>query len=110
MVGQYACSDARFFAGAGLWVPWATDGGCRVVDGGFSGERRRTSTYQPPSLDLAWNLFELMVGGPTHLMTAFAGPGDADDHIQSVAEEVKVENVKTSSGSLTRREISTLRL
>jgi homoserine O-acetyltransferase/O-succinyltransferase len=26
-------------------------------------------------------------------MTAFAGPGDADNHIQSVAEEAKVENV-----------------
>jgi hypothetical protein len=26
-------------------------------------------------------------------MTAFAGPGDADNNIQSVAEEAKVENV-----------------
>jgi homoserine O-acetyltransferase len=55
-------------------------------------ERRGASTQQPPSLGLAWNLFELMVDSPVRLTTAFAGPGDADDHIQSVAEEaLKVE-------------------
>jgi hypothetical protein len=33
-----------------------------------------------------------MVGSPASLATAFAGPGDADDYIQSVAEEsLKVE-------------------
>jgi homoserine O-acetyltransferase/O-succinyltransferase len=45
------------------------------------------STQQPPSLGLAWNLFELVVDSPARLTTAFAGPGDADNHIQSVAEE-----------------------
>jgi homoserine O-acetyltransferase len=50
-------------------------------------QRRGASTQQPPSLGLAWNLFELMVGSPARLTTAFAGPGDADNHIQSVAEE-----------------------
>jgi homoserine O-acetyltransferase/O-succinyltransferase len=55
-------------------------------------ERQRVSTQQPSSLGLAWNLFELMVDSPSHLRTAFAGPGDADKHIQSVAEEaLKVE-------------------
>jgi homoserine O-acetyltransferase/O-succinyltransferase len=57
-------------------------------------ERRGTSTHRPPSLGLAWNLFELMVGSPAHLTTVFAGPGDADNHIQSVAEEaLKLEKV-----------------
>jgi homoserine O-acetyltransferase/O-succinyltransferase len=72
------------------------------------------STAQPPSLDptsldltsldltsldltglgLAWNLFELMVGSPARLTTAFAGPADADSHIESVAEEaLKVQKV-----------------
>src|ERR1700756_1333915 len=37
-------------------------------------ERRGTSTQQPASLGLAWNLFELMVGSPANLTTAFAGP------------------------------------
>jgi homoserine O-acetyltransferase/O-succinyltransferase len=50
-------------------------------------ERRGASAQQPPSLGLAWNLFELMVGSPASLTTAFAGPGDADNHIQSVGEE-----------------------
>ena len=50
-------------------------------------ERRGISTQQPSSLGLAWNLFELMVDSPAHLRTAFAGPGDADKHIQSIAEE-----------------------
>ena len=57
-------------------------------------ERRGASTQQPPSLGLAWNLFELMVDSPARLTTAFAGPGDADNHIQSVAEAaLKVEKV-----------------
>lgn len=57
-------------------------------------ERRGASTRQPPSLGLALNLFQLMVGSPANLATAFAGPGDADDYIQSVAEEaLKVEKV-----------------
>jgi homoserine O-acetyltransferase/O-succinyltransferase len=57
-------------------------------------ERRGSSTPQPPSLGLAWNLFELMVGSPARMATAFAGPGDADNHIQSVAEQaLKVEKV-----------------
>jgi homoserine O-acetyltransferase len=48
----------------------------------------------PASLGLAWNLFELMVGSPARLTTAFAGPGDADNHIQSVAEQaMQVEKV-----------------
>ena len=35
-----------------------------------------------------------MVGSPASLATAFAGPSDADDYIQSVAEEsLKVERV-----------------
>jgi homoserine O-acetyltransferase/O-succinyltransferase len=52
------------------------------------------STPQPPTLGLAWNLFELVVGSPARLTTAFAGPADADSHIQSVAEEApKVEKV-----------------
>ena len=50
-------------------------------------ERSDGSTQQPPSLGLAWNLFELMVDSPARLTTAFAGPGDADDRIQSVADE-----------------------
>jgi homoserine O-acetyltransferase/O-succinyltransferase len=50
-------------------------------------EQSDGSTQQPPSLGLAWNLFELMVDSPARLTTAFAGPGDADDHIQSVADE-----------------------
>jgi homoserine O-acetyltransferase len=55
-------------------------------------ERRGASTRQPPSLGLAWNLFELMVGSPARLTTEFARPSDADNHIQSVAEEaLKVE-------------------
>jgi homoserine O-acetyltransferase/O-succinyltransferase len=44
------------------------------------------ATQQPSGLGLAWNLFELMVGSPARLTTAFAGPGDADDHIRSVAD------------------------
>jgi homoserine O-acetyltransferase len=51
------------------------------------GERRGASAQQPPSLGLAWNLFELMVGSPATLTALFAGPGDADNYIQSVAEE-----------------------
>jgi homoserine O-acetyltransferase/O-succinyltransferase len=55
---------------------------------------RGASTQQPLNLGLAWNLFELMVGSPARLATAFAGPGDADNHIQSVAEEaMKAEKV-----------------
>jgi homoserine O-acetyltransferase len=50
-------------------------------------ERRGASTQQPPSLGLAWNVFELMVGSPASLTSVFAGPGDADNHIESVAEE-----------------------
>ena len=49
-------------------------------------ERRGASTEQPPSLGLAWSLFELMVDSPARLTNAFAGPDDADDHIRSVAE------------------------
>ena len=57
-------------------------------------ERRGASSPQPPSLGLAWNLFELMVGSPARLTTAFAGPGEADNHIQNIAEEaLKVEKV-----------------
>jgi homoserine O-acetyltransferase/O-succinyltransferase len=56
--------------------------------------RRGASTPQPPSLGLAWNLFHLIVGSPASLATASAGPSDADDYIQSVAEEsLKVEKV-----------------
>jgi homoserine O-acetyltransferase len=50
-------------------------------------ERRGASTQQPPSLGLAWNVFELMVGSPASLTSVFGGPGDADNHIESVAEE-----------------------
>ena len=50
-------------------------------------ERRGASTQQPPGLGLGWNLFQLMVDNPARLTTAFAGPGDADHHIQSIAEE-----------------------
>ena len=50
-------------------------------------EQRRGSGQQPSSLGLAWNLFELMVGSPAQLSGAFAGPGEADKHIESVAEE-----------------------
>jgi homoserine O-acetyltransferase/O-succinyltransferase len=54
--------------------------------------QRGASARQPSSLGLAWNLFELMAGSPTYLDKAFAGPDDADKHIQSVAEEaLKVE-------------------
>jgi homoserine O-acetyltransferase len=43
---------------------------------------------------VAWNLFELMVDGPGRLTTAFAGPGDADNHIQNIAEAaLKAEKV-----------------
>jgi homoserine O-acetyltransferase/O-succinyltransferase len=57
-------------------------------------ERRGASSQQPPSLGLAWNLLELMVNSPARLITAFAGPGEADNHIQNIAEEaLKVENV-----------------
>ena len=57
-------------------------------------ERRDASTQQPSSIGLAWNLFQLMVDSPAQLATAFAGPGDADNHIQSIAEEaLKVEKV-----------------
>jgi homoserine O-acetyltransferase/O-succinyltransferase len=57
-------------------------------------ERRGTSAPQPAGLGLAWNLFELMVGSPARLATAFAEPADADNHIQSVAEQaLKVEKV-----------------
>src|SRR5580704_2688299 len=49
-------------------------------------ERRGASTRQPPSLGLAWNLFELMVGSPARPTTAFVGPGEADNHIQNIAE------------------------
>jgi homoserine O-acetyltransferase len=52
------------------------------------------STHQPSSLGLAWNLFDLMVGSPARLTTAFAGPDDADNHIASITEEaLKVEKV-----------------
>jgi homoserine O-acetyltransferase/O-succinyltransferase len=55
-------------------------------------EQRGVSARQPSSLGLAWNLFELMTGSPAHLDKAFAGPDDADKHIQSVAEDaLKVE-------------------
>lgn len=55
-------------------------------------EPRAASTQPPPSLGLAFNLFQLMVDSPTRLATAFAGPGDADRHIKSVAEAaLKVE-------------------
>jgi homoserine O-acetyltransferase/O-succinyltransferase len=50
-------------------------------------ERRSASVQQPPSLGLAWNIFELMVGSPAILANMFAGPGDADKHIEGVAEE-----------------------
>ena len=57
-------------------------------------ERRDASTRQPPSLGLAWNLFDLMVGSPVGLTTTFAGPDDADKHIASVAQEaLMVEKV-----------------
>jgi homoserine O-acetyltransferase len=50
---------------------------------------------QSQSLGLAWNLFELMVGSPARMATAFAGPADADSHIESVAEQalLKLEKV-----------------
>jgi homoserine O-acetyltransferase/O-succinyltransferase len=48
---------------------------------------QRQSNPQPSSLGVAWNLFHLMVDSPARLSTAFAGPADADSHIQSVAEE-----------------------
>ena len=55
-------------------------------------EPRAASTQPPPSLGLAFNLFQLMVDSTTRLATAFAGPGDADRHIKSVAEAaLKVE-------------------
>jgi homoserine O-acetyltransferase/O-succinyltransferase len=59
------------------------------------GEKGRdTSTRQPSSLGLAWNLFALMVGSPARLATAFGGPGDADNHIESIAEAAqKVEKI-----------------
>jgi homoserine O-acetyltransferase/O-succinyltransferase len=50
-------------------------------------ERRGASTREPAHLGLAWNVFELMVGSPANLTSMFAGPGDADNHIESVAEE-----------------------
>jgi homoserine O-acetyltransferase len=57
-------------------------------------QRRDASMPQPPSLGLAWSVFDLMVGSPAFLATAFAGPGDADHYIQSVAEAaLKVEKV-----------------
>jgi homoserine O-acetyltransferase/O-succinyltransferase len=57
-------------------------------------ERRGASEQQPPSLGLAWNLFELMVGNPDYLTTAFADPAAADSHIKNVAEEaMNVEKV-----------------
>jgi homoserine O-acetyltransferase/O-succinyltransferase len=57
-------------------------------------ERRGDSTQQPPSLGLAWNIFELMRDSPARLTTAFAGPGDADNYIQNIAEDaLKVEKV-----------------
>ena len=63
----------------------------KIVQLGES-ERRGASTQQPPSLGLAWNIFELMRGSPARLTTAFAGPGDADNYIQSIAEDaLKVE-------------------
>jgi homoserine O-acetyltransferase/O-succinyltransferase len=52
-------------------------------------ERRGASTQQPSSLGLAWNVFELMVDSPARLTTAFAGPDEADNHIESVAEEAR---------------------
>jgi homoserine O-acetyltransferase/O-succinyltransferase len=52
-------------------------------------ERRGASAQQPPSLGLAWNVFELMVDSPARLTTAFAGPDEADNHIESVAEEAR---------------------
>lgn len=56
-------------------------------------ERRDASMPQPPSLGLAWGLFDLMVGSPACLTTAFARPSDADNHIESIAEEaLKREN------------------
>jgi homoserine O-acetyltransferase/O-succinyltransferase len=54
--------------------------------------QRGASARQPSSLGLAWNLFELMAGSPTHLDKAFAGPDEADKHIQNVTEDaLKVE-------------------
>jgi homoserine O-acetyltransferase/O-succinyltransferase len=50
-------------------------------------ERRGASTQQTPTLGLAWNVFELMVGSPANLTSVFAGPDGADNHIESVAEE-----------------------
>jgi homoserine O-acetyltransferase/O-succinyltransferase len=60
-------------------------------------ERRGTSSHQASSpqsssLGVAWNLFHLMVDSPARMSTAFAGPADADSHIQSIAEDaLKVE-------------------
>jgi homoserine O-acetyltransferase/O-succinyltransferase len=54
-------------------------------------DRCGTSTQQPSSLGLAWTLFELMVDSPTRLRNAFAGPSDADSHIESVSEEALKE-------------------
>jgi homoserine O-acetyltransferase len=60
----------------------------------FGEHERRDAPAQQPSLGLAWNLFELMVGSPARLTTAFAGPSDADQHIESVAKAaLKAENV-----------------
>jgi homoserine O-acetyltransferase/O-succinyltransferase len=53
----------------------------------WQNERCGASAQQPSSLGLAWTLFELMVDSPARLRDAFAGPSDADNHIQSVAEE-----------------------
>jgi homoserine O-acetyltransferase/O-succinyltransferase len=54
-------------------------------------DRCGTSTQQPSSLGLAWTLFELMVDSPTRLRNTFAGPSDADSHIESVSEEALKE-------------------
>jgi homoserine O-acetyltransferase/O-succinyltransferase len=46
-------------------------------------ERRGASTQQTPTLSLAWNLFELMVGSPANLTSVFAGPDGADKNCRT---------------------------
>ena len=50
-------------------------------------ERRGASTRQPPSQVQRRTSSRLMVGSPARLTTEFARHSDADNHIQSVAEE-----------------------
>jgi homoserine O-acetyltransferase/O-succinyltransferase len=49
------------------------------------GQDERGGAQQPSSLGLAWAVAELMADSATSLNNAFAGPDDADNHIQRVA-------------------------